>query len=151
MATSISVRSQAFENGEAIPSRYTCSGANVSPPLSWSGAPAATQSLALTVIDPDAPGKAFVHWVLYNLPPATTELPEGGPLPAGSLQGRNDFGGNRYQGPCPPPGAPHHYHFKIYALDAQLSLPAGASEPSFESASKGHVLATGELIGTFKR
>lgn len=151
MAPSITLTSKAFSDGGPIPNQFTCSGADLSPPLGWSGAPSGTKSLALTVIDPDAPTKHFVHWVLFNLPPGTTELPEGGPPPPGSVQGRNDFGSSGYRGPCPPPGGPHHYHFKVYALDTVLSLPAGASEPSFESAGQGHVLASGELIGTFQR
>ena len=151
MAASITVSSPAFGNGAAIPPRYTCSGTDVSPPLSWSGVPEGTKSLALTVIDPDAPGKPFVHWLIFNLPSATTELAEGAAPPSGSVQGRNDFGSNGYRGPCPPPGSPHHYHFKLYALDTTTSLRAGASEPAFENVIKSHVLASGELIGTFKR
>lgn len=151
MAATISVQSSAFAANAPIPVRYTCSGADVSPPLRWSGAPGGARSAALTVIDPDAPGGHFVHWVLFNMPAGTTDLAEGGPPPSGSLEGRNDFGGNGYRGACPPPGAPHHYHFKVYALDTTLSLRAGASEQAFEDAIKGHVLATGELVGTFKR
>ena len=151
MASSIKVSSQAFSNGGTIPSRYTCSGADVSPPLSWSALPDGTKSIGLTVIDPDAPGKPFVHWVLFNLPPDQTDLGEGGPLPQDSVQGRNDFGSSGYRGPCPPPGSPHHYHFKVHALDAKLSLPGGASEATFEDAIRGHVLASGEIVGTFKR
>jgi Raf kinase inhibitor-like YbhB/YbcL family protein len=130
---------------------YTCSGNDVSPPISWSGVPSSAESLALTVIDPDAPGKPFVHWLVFGLPTSATGLAEGERPPQGSLQGRNDFGSNGYRGPCPPPGAPHHYHFKLYALDTKLSLQSGASEAVFQDAIKGHVIATGELIGTFKR
>ena len=147
----ISVTSAAFSNNAAIPARYTCSGADVSIPLTWSGVPSAAQSLSLTVIDPDALGKPFVHWLVFNLPASATELPEGGPPPQSSLQGRNDFGSLGYRGPCPPPGSPHHYHFKLYALDTILSLRSGASEPEFQQAIKGHVLGTGELTGMFKR
>jgi Raf kinase inhibitor-like YbhB/YbcL family protein len=148
---SIHVRSTAFAGGGPIPARFTCSGADVSPPVSWSGVPGGAQSIALTVIDPDAPGRPFTHWVLFNMPPSTTDLGEGGPLPQGGVEGRNDFGSNGYRGPCPPPGAPHHYHFKLYALDTTLSLRSGASEGALEDAIRGHVLASGELIGTFKR
>jgi Raf kinase inhibitor-like YbhB/YbcL family protein len=151
MAATITVSSSAFRHGAAIPSRYTCSGRDVSPPLSWGGAPGREKSAAVTVIDPDAPGRPFTHWVAFNLPAGTSELPEGGPLPPGTLQGRNDFGGTGYRGPCPPPGSPHHYHFKVYALDTTLSLRGGADEAAFEEAIKGHVLADGELVGTFKR
>jgi Raf kinase inhibitor-like YbhB/YbcL family protein len=151
VATSINVTSPAFGSNAAIPARYTCSGADVSPPISWTGTPGNAESIALTVVDPDAPGKPFVHWVVFNMPASTTELPEGGPAPDGSAPGRNDFGSNGYRGPCPPPGAPHHYHFKVYALDTKLSLRSGASESAFEDAIKGHVLGMGELIGTFRR
>lgn len=147
----INVTSQAFKAGASIPTRYTCGGDDVSPPISWSGAPSGAKSVALTVIDPDAPGRPFVHWVVFNMPPTTAALPEGGPLPSGSVEGGNDFGGTGYRGPCPPPGSPHHYHFKVYGLDATLTLRAGSSEQSFEGAIKGHVLASGELVGTFKR
>lgn len=147
--TSITLTSAAFSNNGAIPARYTCSGADVSTPLKWSGVPSGAQSLALTVIDPDAPGKPFVHWLAFNLPASAAELPEGGS--PGGVQGRNDFGSRGYRGPCPPPGSPHHYHFKLYALDAALSLRNNASESEFQDAIKGHVLATGELVATFKR
>ena len=143
--------SPVFSNGAVIPARYTCSGADVSPPISWSGVPNGAQSLALTVIDPDAPGKPFVHWVVFGLSVSSTGLAEGEAPREGSLQGRNDFGNNGYRGPCPPPGAPHHYHFKVYALDTKLSLQSGVSEAALQDAIKGHVMATGELIGTFKR
>jgi Raf kinase inhibitor-like YbhB/YbcL family protein len=151
VTSSIDVTSPAFGHNSAIPARYTCSGADVSPPINWAGVPSGAQTLALTVIDPDAPGKPFVHWVIFNLPASSTGLPEGTAPPEGGMQGRNDFGSNGYRGPCPPPGAPHHYHFKVYALDTKLSLRSGTSESDFGNAIKGHVLATGELIGTFKR
>jgi hypothetical protein len=118
---------------------------------SLGGAPGGEKSAALTVIDPDAPGRPFTHWVVFNLPAGTTGLPEGGPLPPGTAEGRNDFGGAGYRGPCPPPGSPHHYHFRVYALDTTLSLRSGATEAAFDDAIKGHVLADGELVGTFKR
>jgi len=151
MAASIDVRSTAFPANAAIPARHTCSGADVSPPLSWTGVPAGTKSLALTVIDPDAPGHAFTHWVVFGIPPSTADVPEGGPPPSGATEGRNDFGSTGYRGPCPPPGSPHHYHFRVYALDTTLALRSGATESAFEAAIKGHVLASGELVGTFRR
>ena len=151
MAPPISVTSQAFTARASIPARYTCSGEDVSPPLSWSRVPSGAKSLALTVIDPDAPGRPFTHWVVFNMPAATTDLPEGGPLPAGSVEGGNDFGSTGYRGPCPPPGSPHHYHFTVYGLDTALALRPGASEQAFEDAIKGHALTSGELVGTFKR
>ena len=151
MAPTISVSSQAFKAGASIPALYTCSGDDLSPPLSWTGAPRDAKSLALTVIDPDAPGRPFTHWVVFNMPGATTGLVEGGPPPSGSVEGDNDFRSTGYRGPCPPPGSPHHYHFKVYALDATLSLRSGAAEQAFEDAIKGHVIASGEVVGTFKR
>lgn len=151
METSIAISSPAFSNNAAIPARYTCSGADVSTPLKWTGVPGGAQSLALTVIDPDAPGRPFVHWLVFNLPASVTELPEGGPPADRSAEGRNDFGSLGYRGPCPPPGSPHHYHFKLYALDTTLSLRSGASESAFQDAIKGHVLGMGELIGTYRR
>ena len=105
----------------------------------------------MTVIDPDAPGRPFVHWLIFNLPPETSDLPESAAAPTGSVQGRNDFGSNGYRGPCPPPGSPHHYHFKVYALDGKVSLSSSTSESAFQDAVKGHVLASGEVVGTFKR
>lgn len=151
MSATITVTSSAFAAGAPIPSRYTCSGDDVSPPLSWSGAPGGARSLALTVIDPDAPGRPFTHWVVFNMPATAAHVPEGGPLPAGSAEGRNDFGSAGYRGPCPPPGSAHHYHVKVYGLDTTLTLGARASEQAFEDAIKGHVVASGELVGTFKR
>ena len=151
MAATITVTSSAFVAGAPIPARYTCSGDDVSPPLSWSGAPGSARSIALTVIDPDAPGRPFTHWVVFNMAAATSHLPEGGPLPTGSIEGRNDFGSTGYRGPCPPPGSPHHYHVKVYGLDKTLALQAGASEQALQDAMKGHLVASGELVGTFKR
>lgn len=150
MASTISVTSPAFHAGAPIPARYTCSGDDVSPPLAWTGVPGGAKSLALTVIDPDAPGRPFTHWVVFNISQGTSELREGGPLPPGSVEGGNDFGSTGYRGPCPPPGSPHHYHFKVYGLDKTLGLRAGATEQAFEGEIKGHVLASGELVGTFR-
>jgi Raf kinase inhibitor-like YbhB/YbcL family protein len=105
--------------------------------------------------DPDAPGGTFVHWVLYNLPAQIQKLPEGIPhdktLPDGSMQGMTDFGRTGYGGPCPPPGKPHRYYFKIYALDSKINLPPGASKKQLEDEIVGHILAKGELMGTYKR
>lgn len=155
VAQSMTLTSSAFTNGGPIPATFTCSGQDVSPPLSWSGTPAGTHSVALTVIDPDAPVKPFIHWLIFNLPSSTSSLAQAVPPskkgPDGSLQGRNDFNDDGYGGPCPPPGPPHHYHFTIYAVDRSLALPGGVREPAFADAIKGHILATGELIGTFAR
>ena len=147
--------STSFQDGSRIPAKYTCSGANLSPQLSWSSPPAKTVSLALTVTDPDAPRGTWVHWVLYNLPAGTRALPEGlpalGQLPDGAFQGRNDFGEIGYGGPCPPPGSPHHYIFTLYALDAKMNLPVGATRAQVEAGLQGHILASGRLVGLFQR
>ncbi|MGA3010823.1 MAG: YbhB/YbcL family Raf kinase inhibitor-like protein [Terracidiphilus sp.] len=141
--------------GSQIPAKFTCSGAGISPQLAWSAIPAGTMSFALIVTDPDAPGRTFVHWVLYDLPVETRALAEGlpdqGQLADGSRQGRTDFGEIGYGGPCPPPGSLHHYHFTLYALDAKLNLPVGATRAQVEAAMQGHILARGELVGLFKR
>ena len=147
--------SAAFAEGEPIPAKYTCDGKNISPPLKWSGAPPGTKSLALIVDDPDAPVGTWVHWVLYELPASTVELPEDLPkgqhLPNGSKQGLNDFEHLGYGGPCPPQGKPHRYFFKLYALAAPLGLKPGASKKEVERAMEKHVLAQGQLMGTYKR
>ena len=142
--------SPAFAAGAAIPARFTCDGADVSPPLAWTGAPATTRSLVLSVRDPDA--RDFVHWVAYEIPGATDgSLPEAIARSASSLkQGRNDFGKDGYGGPCPPSGT-HHYVFRLAALDATLGLGDGKKAADVEAAMKGHVLATAELTGTYKR
>jgi Raf kinase inhibitor-like YbhB/YbcL family protein len=146
------VTSTAFREGETIPKKYT---GTVSPPLSWTGAPAATKSFALICDDPDAPAGTWVHWVIYNLPAATQELAEGIPtedtVPNGARQGKNDFRKVGYGGPSPPPGKAHRYYFKVYALDIPLDLAAGATKQQLEQSMKGHVLAHGQLIGTYAR
>jgi Raf kinase inhibitor-like YbhB/YbcL family protein len=147
--------SPAFEDGETIPSTYTCEGDDVSPPLEWSGVPEGTRTIALICDDPDAPMGTWVHWVLYGLPADTTSLPEGVPaddvVAGGASQGKNDFKKIGYGGPCPPPGKPHRYFFKLYALDSELDLAPGASKKDVEKAMKGHVLAQGQLVGRYKR
>jgi Raf kinase inhibitor-like YbhB/YbcL family protein len=151
----LTVISAAFAMGAVIPARYTCQGPNVSPPISWSAAPTGTQSIAIIADDPDAPGGDWVHWVLFNLPPETTSLPEGMPttakLPSEAIQGINDFRRLGYGGPCPPPGKPHRYFFKVFALDAKLNLGSNATKADLLKAMKGHILAQGELMGTFRR
>src|SRR5579859_2603609 len=125
------LESPSFRNGELIPPRFTCDGENVSPALRWAEAPAGTQCLALVCDDPDAPGKTFTHWVLFNIPLNPPELREGIPtektLPNGARQGTTDFGKTGYGGPCPPGGL-HRYFFKLYALDKPLDLAAGADK-----------------------
>jgi len=155
MTTALKMTSDAFTEGAAIPIKYTCDGADVSPPLRWSDPPPATKSFALICDDPDAPAKIWVHWVLYDLPPGITELAEDIPksetLPNGAKQGRNDFGQIGYGGPCPPPGKPHRYYFKLYALDTTLNLSAGKTKQQLLDAMNGHTLAEASLMGTYKR
>jgi len=151
----ISISSDVFENGGMLSLEYTCDGEDRSPPLSWDAAPAGTQSIALIVDDPDAPGKIFVHWVIFNIPANTTRLPGAVPknktLDDDVLQGTNDFGRIGYNGPCPPPGKPHRYFFRIYALDTTLGLKSGATKSQLEAAMSGHILAQGEMIGKYGR
>jgi Raf kinase inhibitor-like YbhB/YbcL family protein len=150
--------STAFSPGGAIPAASTCEGADRSPPLQWSGVPAAAKSLALVVDDPDAPDPrapkmTWVHWVLFDLPPTAVSLPAGvdrAGLPPGTREGHNDWKAPGWRGPCPPVGR-HRYHFKLYALDIVLPDPAGADKATLEKAMKGHVLAQGELIGTYEK
>jgi Raf kinase inhibitor-like YbhB/YbcL family protein len=149
------LQTTAFRAGGKIPIPYTCSGANSSPALSWSQPPPRTESLALIVDDPDAPGGTWVHWVVYNLPAAARQLPErvpaGESIEGGGKQGLNDFPNNGYGGPCPPPGKPHRYFFRLYALDTVLNVPESAHRAELDAAMKGHVLAQAELMGTFGR
>ena len=144
--------SSAFRSGDKIPLRFTCEGADVSPPLSWSGAPEKTRSFAIICSDPDAPGGTFYHWAVFDLPAGTTELAESGTT-TGAREAVNDFGKTGYGGPCPPHGhGTHHYRFHLLALDADR-LPAGR-RPScrdVERVSKEHALAEAELVGTFAR
>lgn len=147
--------SSAFAPGAAIPARHTCDGEDIAPPLSWSGVPAGTMSLALIVDDPDAPDPAapkltWVHWVLVDLPPAAGALAEGAPLPAGTRQGLNDWQRLGWRGPCPPIGR-HRYVFKLYALDCRLPALARPTKAAVEAAMRGHVLAQAELVGTYRR
>lgn len=150
----MAIASQAFRNGERIPARYTCDGEDISPPLSWSGAPKETKTYALIMDDPDAPGGVFTHWVIFNMPASETSLLEDVPksrtLASGAVQGRNDFGRNGYGGPCPPSGT-HRYRFHLYALDTQLDLSPTATKHDVLRAIKGHVLAEGELTGLYSR
>ena len=150
----ITLESAAFGNGAAIPSAYTCDGADRSPPLTWRGVPSGTRSLALICDDPDAPAGIWVHWVVYGMPAALNGLPEGVPMAdtveGGGRQGTNDFGNIGYNGPCPP-GGTHRYSFRLYALDRLVEPGAGKKKSDIEKAMKGHVLAQGELIGTYSR
>ncbi|MCF7803052.1 MAG: YbhB/YbcL family Raf kinase inhibitor-like protein [Candidatus Marinimicrobia bacterium] len=151
---SIKIVSSAFEQEGMIPKKYTCDGADVSPPLEWSGVPDAAESIVLIADDPDAPGKTWVHWVLFNLPVEVTSLGEGVPKEAtlknGAIQGITDFGSNGYGGPCPPGGI-HRYFFKVYALDNTLDLDSTARKADVINTMDGNVLAKGELMGKYER
>ena len=154
----IKVTSSAFQQGGSIPSQYTCEGKDISPPLAWSGAPANAKTIAMIVDDPDAPDPAkpqrvYVHWVVYNIPVSTTSLPENAAksgMPKGAVQGKNDWGKPEYGGPCPPIGR-HRYFFKFYALDTELTGLSGATKADLERAMKGHVVDSGELMGTYQK
>ena len=153
--TSIKLTSSTFNDGELIPRKYTYDGEDVSPPLHWSGVPASTKALVLVVDDPDAPGGTWVHWLVYDLPPELTSLPENiasAMEHAGSAkQGMNDFRKIGYGGPCPPSGM-HRYYFKLYALDAKPSLNnPGTSKDEVLKQLAGHTIAQGELMGRYKR
>ncbi len=154
----LTISSKAFRQNGKIPALYTCDGDDLSPPLSWSGLPAGTKSLALIVDDPDAPDPAapkmtWVHWVLYNIPPQSDGLPEGasnGDLPKGTLEGLNGWKRTRFGGPCPPIGR-HRYFHKLYALDLVLPNMRRPTKAELERAMQGHVLAHAELVGTYQR
>ena len=145
----LQVSSPVFMEGGTIARKYTCDAENVSLPLAWSGTPPGTQSLALIADDPDAPAGTWVHWVLYDLPVEITSLAEG--TKGIGTEGVNDFRKTGYGGPCPPRGSTHRYYFKIYALDTQLGLKAGAGKRDVERAMQGHVLAQGMLVGKYGR
>jgi Raf kinase inhibitor-like YbhB/YbcL family protein len=148
------LQSAAFKDRERIPPRYSCQGEDISPPLSWSGAPAGTESFALVCYDTDAPGRTFYHWAIFDLPASRTTLPEAYPKGAeagGSRQAVNDFGDNAYGGPCPPPGhGVHHYHFALFAVRlAKLGLAPDVRCPAVEMAAKRQALSTTDLIGLY--
>ncbi len=150
----IKIMSSAFEDGGLIPARYTCDGADISVPLQWDAVPEGTKSIAIISDDPDAPMGTWVHWVLFNLPAETRELSENVPadetLANGAKQGISDFGRIGYGGPCPPSGT-HRYFFRIYTLDVEIDLPAGAKKKQLLEAMEGHILGQGRLIGKYKR
>ncbi|HID74625.1 MAG TPA: YbhB/YbcL family Raf kinase inhibitor-like protein [Planctomycetaceae bacterium] len=158
----IQLTSSAFAPGEPIPRQYTGEGQDCSPPLAWTGLPEGTGELALICDDPDAPTpEAWVHWVIYKIPPDTTELPEGVAKtaqlsqPPGAVQGKNSWPSGQtigYRGPMPPPGhGVHRYYFRLYALDTPLDVPPGATKAELLQAMEGHILAQGELMGTYQR
>jgi Raf kinase inhibitor-like YbhB/YbcL family protein len=154
-AGKLALKAAAFAYGANIPVEFTCSGANISPALSWNRPPAGTKSFALVVDDPDAPAGTWVHWVVYNLPSALRKLPEGVPqgesIVVGGKQGLNDFPNLGYGGPCPPPGSPHRYFFRLYALDTVLNLRLPPHRKDLDAAIHGHILAQGEWMGRFER
>ena len=153
---SLTLTSDAFANGQSIPAKYSCVGKNISPGLAWDEPPAGTQSFALIVDDPDAPAGTWVHWVLFNIPANTRQLPEDLPIsgknadPKTIYVGKNSSGNTRYDGPCPPSGT-HRYYFKLYALDTTIGLQPGATKDQLLTEMKGHLLAQGELMGTFSK
>lgn len=145
-SATLTVTSSAFEANGFIPEKYTCKGENINPALSVAGVPEGTQSLALIMDDPDAPNGDFVHWVMWN-------IPIGGVIAENSAPGEQGLNGrkeNKYTGPCPPSGT-HHYHFKVYALDSRLDLVAGTNKQALLQAMEGHILASGELVGLFRK
>ena len=156
---SITISSPAFSQNEPIPSRHSTEGEDVSPALAWSDVPENAKELALIMDDPDAPTpQPWVHWVIYKLPPTLTDLPEAIAetqtlaVPEGAVQGKNSWGTIAYRGPAPPPGhGVHHYHFKLYALDDELDLRPGLDKDQLLRKMEGHVIAEGELIGTYRR
>ena len=151
-AANLELTSAAFDDGDAIPTQYTCDGEDLSPPLSWGEPPEGTESFALIVEDPDAPVGTWDHWLLYNIPASVRGLEEGVPpeaeLSDGSLHGQNGWRRLDYGGPCPPSGT-HRYFFRLYALDTPVDLEAGATKQELRNAMEGHVLAVGELMGTY--
>ena len=158
VANTFTLASDAFANGASIPAKYSCIGKNISPALAWGEPPAGTQSFALIMDDPDAPGGMWVHWVLYNIPADTRSLAEDLPVtgknvPEGQgspFTGKNSSGNIGYDGPCPPSGT-HRYFFKLYALDETVGLLPGANKGELLKAMEGHILAQSELVGTFSK
>jgi Raf kinase inhibitor-like YbhB/YbcL family protein len=153
-AMELKIKSSAFHEGDMIPNKYTCDGADISPPLTWDAAPMNTKSLALISDDPDAPAGTWVHWVIYNIPPTIKELSENilphKTIENGAQQGTNDFRKIGYGGPCPPRGT-HRYYFKLYALDKVLDSEPGLTKAELLKAMEGHVLAQGQLMGRYQR
>lgn len=145
----LTVSSPAFELGGVIPLRYTCDGNNVNPPLAIGKAPSGARSMALIMDDPDAPAGDWVHWVVWNIPVQTREIPENS-VPPNASQGRNSWNRNNYGGPCPPSGT-HRYFFRLFALDTPLQLGSSSSKADLERAMQGHILAKGEMMGTCRR
>ena len=152
---SLSISSSAFNEGDRIPDKYTCEGEDISPQLIWSDTPEGTKSFTLICDDPDAPMGTWDHWLIYNIPADSEGLSEAVPtdesLTDGSKQGLNSWEKKSYGGPCPPPGDPHRYFFKLYALDTMLTLTGDADKSTLENAMQEHILAEAQLMGTFSR
>lgn len=145
----LKLTSPAFLNAQPIPRTYSCDGADLNPPLAISGVPKEAKSLVLIMDDPDAPGGVWVHWLLWNIDPATVRIAKGS-IPAGALQGLNGWQRKGYRGPCPPPGT-HHYHFRLYALKERLDLPGSANRNDLDRVMEGKILAGCELVGIYSR
>ena len=154
-ALQFNLSSPAFANGAYIPEVYTCGGADYSPALKWTAPPEGTKSFAIIFDDPDAPVGTFTHWIIFNIPSDQASLEEKaspkGVLPAGAIEGKNNFSRIGYAGPCPPPGKAHRYFFKLYALDSMLNLPAGTNKDNLLRAMQGHVLGQAQMIGLFAK
>ncbi|MGQ9517097.1 MAG: YbhB/YbcL family Raf kinase inhibitor-like protein [Anaerolineae bacterium] len=153
-AASLPLSSPAFAHGQPVPQRFTCDGEDVSPPLHWGEPPAGTRSFVLIMDDPDAPAGTWTHWVLFNIPAEVRSLEEAVPalevLTNGARHGKNSWGRLGYGGPCPPAGT-HRYFFRLFALDVSLDLAPGAAKRDVQTALQGHILAQGELMGTYAR
>ena len=154
-AGNFKITSSAFDYGDFIPVKYTCEGDDISPPLQWENVPKGTKSFVLIVEDPDAPMGTFTHWIVYDIPADSTGIAEDFPKKPevnGIKQGINDFGKIGYGGPCPPPGKPHRYFFKLFALDIKsLNIPAGASKSKVIKSLNGHIIGTTQIMGLYKR
>jgi Raf kinase inhibitor-like YbhB/YbcL family protein len=148
-ARALKISSPAFDNNGKIPGKYTCDGTNINPPLKIEAVPQEAKSLAVVFDDRDAPGGSYVHWILWNIDPSAKEIRENS-VPDGAIQGMNDFKKRNYGGPCPP-SRPHRYVFRVYALDTLLDLDPNATKAGLEKKIKGHVLAQGQLTGSFKK
>lgn len=149
----LTLSSSVLEPGGQIPLSYTCESHNLSPDLAWESVPEGTQSIALIFDDPDAPNRVFAHWVVYNIPPEVTGYPESvqqvSNIPQGGMHGRNTFGNDHYDGPCPPPGPEHRYYFRLFALDMVLALSPGATREQLIAAMQDHIIEQVELMVTF--
>jgi Raf kinase inhibitor-like YbhB/YbcL family protein len=149
------IESPAFKDREVLPKRFTCDGEDISPPLSWEGIPEGTRSLAIICDDPDAPSTTWDHWIIFNIDPLKGGIQEAVSkerrLPEGEIHGKNSWGRSDYGGPCPPPGNPHRYFFKLYALDTRLSLSPGSSKSELLESMKKHILDKAQLMGIYGR